>query len=416
MIDTIVVGRYVSMDALAAIGATSSLVFLIFGFINGITSGCSIITAQRYGAKDEDGVRTSFACSIVINLFITIIFTFIGIVASYPLLELLQTPSDIIDLSHTYLVIIYGGAITTCCYNVLSSAIRALGDSRTPLYFLIISGILNIILDLLFTIVFPWGIAGVAYATVIAQAVSGILCFIYMQKKFPLLCISKKDFRLTKDIIFLHLKTAIPMAVQFSITSLGFMAVQGSLNQFGSSTIAAYTAAGKVEQFVTLPFSTFGVTMATYTAQNLGAGYFDRIRKGVFQCFLLSFGVALLGLAISYLFAEPILSLFISQGNESIMADAVHYLHIVSLFFPLLGVIFVYRNSLQGIGITLLPLVVSLVELAVRGGVSYTLPNILGYTGICLASPISWIFASSIIYVRYRIWLTQKKKEFKMSS
>lgn len=401
MSDTIIVGKFVGTNALAAIGVTGSLSFLIIGFITGVASGCGVITAQRYGAKDEEGIRRSIATTIVINIIITIIFTILGVFLARPLLTLMRTPPNIIDDALRYITIIYYGSFATCFYNTMASILRSFGDSKTPLCFLIIASLLNIGLDLSFVINFKMGIQGVAYATVLAQMIAGGCCLIYSWRKYASLHLKRSDFTFDFKFYQAHINIALPMALQFSITSIGFIVVQGALNTFGSATIAAYTAAGKIEQFVLLPFSTFGVTMATFAAQNLGAKQIKRIQIGVKQICIFSVCTAIFGAILVVLFHKVFLSLFIDQTDIKVLEDAQLYLYIVSCFFPALSVIFIYRNTLQGIGISLLPLIVGFAELGIRALVSFTLPHYIGYAGICLASPIAWIFAASILGWKY---------------
>ena len=281
MVDTIIVGRFLGVKALAAVGSTGSMSFLILGFVLGLCSGFSVLISQKFGANDNEGLREAVASSIILSVIMAIIITIISIFTAKPLLHLMNTPNDIINDSYSYIVVIYAGTTAAFFYNMISSILRALGDSKTPLYFLIVSSILNIILDLVFIINFKMGVAGAAYATVIAQGVAGLLCLIYTSKKFSMLKLEKKHFIAGTKHFVNHLKIGIPMALQFSITALGVIILQAAINAFGSNVVAAHTAASKVEQLVMQPSITFGVTMATYCAQNLGAGNIERIKEGV---------------------------------------------------------------------------------------------------------------------------------------
>ncbi|ACD53500.1 multidrug transporter MatE [Clostridium botulinum] len=401
MVDTIIVGRFLGIQSLAAVGATGSIFFLIIGFIVGIASGFSVIVSQKFGANDEEGVKNSVATSIMLCIIITIIITTLSLLFSKTMLNLLNTPEDIINSANAYISIIYAGIGATFFYNMISGILRALGDSKTPLYFLIISSILNIILDLVFILNLSMGVAGAAYATVISQAISGILCLIYVYKKFPILRLKKHNWKFDRKFAMEHLNIGLPMALQFSITAIGVMVIQRSLNAFGSTIIAAYTASSKVEQLVMQPAITFGITMATYSGQNLGAGKINRIKEGVKKCCIISTIISVIAGIIVVLFGKSFTKLFIDTPDPNVLAASQHYLNIVSVFFIFLGLLFIYRNTLQGIGDGFVPMMAGVAELLVRVIVAFTLPTIIGYTGICLASPIAWIAACIPLAIKY---------------
>ena len=277
---------------------------------------------------------------------------------------------------------------------MVSSILRALGDSKTPLYFLIISSILNVILDLVFIINFSMGVAGAAYATIISQGISSLLCFIYTSKKYTILKFKKGDFKPNKTYVKRHLRIGIPMALQFSITAIGIMIVQGALNIFGSAIIASYTAASKALQLVMQPSITFGVTMSTYCAQNLGAKNYNRIKEGVRECTKISIVTSIISGLILIFFGKYFVMLFINSPDETILRSASQCLNIAAIFFIPLGLIFIYRNALQGIGESFIPMMAGVYELTARALAAFILPRFLDYLGICLADPIAWIAAS----------------------
>ena len=250
MVDTIIVGRFVGVEALAAVGSTGSMFFLVNGMIMGLTSGFSILVSQKFGAKDEDGVKKAVASNIKLTAILTIIITAIALILKNPLLLMMNTPDNILNDANTYITIIFAGIFTQTAYNMAAGILRALGDSKTPLYFLIISSILNIVLDLVFIINFKMGVAGAAYATNIAQGVSALLCLAFSYKKFEVLRLKKEDFNVEKDYYKTHLKIAIPMGLQFSVTAVGTIIVQSAVNVFGSNVIASYTASSKILQLV----------------------------------------------------------------------------------------------------------------------------------------------------------------------
>lgn len=394
MVDTIIVGRFLGVNALAAVGSTGAMVFLINGFVIGLTSGFAVLVSQKFGAKDMESMRKVTGNSIILSLISTVLVTLISLLLAKPMLNLMNTPENIMSDAYTYIKIIYAGVFTTFCYNLISSILRAIGDSKTPLYFLIIASILNIILDIVFILNFSMGVAGVAYATIISQAISGILCLIYTYKKYTILKLKKSDLILNKNYCFTHLKIGIPMALQFSVTALGIMIVQSALNIFGSTVIAAYTAASKALQLVMQPAITFGVTMATYCAQNLGAKQYSRIKEGVSKCTKISIITSIIAGIVLILFGKYFVMLFIESPDSEIIKYATQCLNIAGIFFIPLGLIFVYRNALQGIGESFVPMMAGVYELVARAIVAFTLPKFIGYLGICLADPVAWIFAS----------------------
>ncbi|VYU69808.1 MATE family efflux transporter [Clostridium tertium] len=401
MVDTIIVGRFVGVDALAAVGSTGSMAFLINGFVVGLSSGFCVLISQRFGAKDEDGLKKATSSALVLSLIATIIVTIISMVSARPLLTLMNTPDNIINDAYTYIIIIYAGTIATVAYNILASILRALGDSKTPLYFLIIASILNIVLDIVFIVNFNMGVAGAAYATIISQAVSSILCLIYTYKRYKILRLKKEDFKVKKRVYIKHLKIGIPMALQFSITALGIMTVQGALNVFGSTVIAAYTAASKVLQIVMQPAITFGVTMATYCGQNLGARNYERIKEGVKKCIQISIVTSIIAGLILVFGGKFFVGLFISNPDAAILAYAQECLNYAAIFFIPLGLIFIYRNALQGMGESFVPMMAGAYELIARAIVAFTLPKFIGYTGICLSDPIAWLAAAIPLGIYY---------------
>lgn len=401
MVDTIIVGRFLGVNALAAVGSTGSMIFLILGFVLGLASGFSVLVSQRFGANDEEGVKKAVGNAIILSIIMTIIITIISVFFAKPLLNLIKTPHDIIDEAYSYIVVIYGGIFVTFFYNIIASILRALGDSKTPLYFLIVASILNIILDLVFIVKFSMGVEGAAYATVISQGFSGILCLIYTSKKFPILKLEKKHFILDKEFYKKHLSIGIPMALQFSITAIGGVILQSAVNSFGSTVVAAHTAASKVEQLVMQPSVTFGVTMATYCAQNLGANNIERIKEGVKKCTLINIAIGTIGGIMLIILGENFVKLFVSNSDPNIISYATKYLTTVSFFFIPLSLIFIYRNALQGMGYTFVPMMAGVYELVARTIVAFTLPLIIGYTGICLAGPMAWIAASVPLIIDY---------------
>lgn len=414
MVDTIIVGRFVGVDALAAVGSTGSMFFLVNGMILGLTSGFGVLVSQKFGAKDEAGVKKAVASNITLTLISTFLMTVIALIVKNPLLRMMNTPENIFDNANTYITIIFAGLITQALYNMSAGILRALGDSKTPLYFLIISSILNVILDLVFIINFKMGVSGAAYATNIAQGFSAVLCLIYSYKRFQVLRLKKEDFKVETHYYTKHLKIGVPMGLQFSVTAVGIIIVQSAINVFGSIVIASYTASSKVLQLVMQPSISFGVTIATYAGQNLGAGRFDRIKNGMKIMNKVSTVTSLIAGAILIFLGKYFVTLFIENPTPEIFSYAQQVFNYSAVFFIPLGFIFVYRNVLQGIGESFVPMMAGVYELVARSIVAFTLPKFIGFTGICLSDPIAWIAAAvplMITYYRKMKKIENKNKE-----
>ena len=412
MADTIIVGKFVGTKALAAVGSVGTIMFLILGFLQGLTAGFSVLTAQRFGAGDMAGMRKTVGTAAVLSVGITIVMTVGSMLAMKPLLMFMHTPEDIFQDAYTYIMIICAGIAASVLYNLLSGVLRALGDSKTPLYFLILSAVLNIGLDLLLILVFHMGAAGAAYATVVSQGVSGIGCLFYIAKKVPLLKLHREDFRIEVYMAKMQLAIGLPMALQYSITAIGTMMVQSALNMLGSMSVAAFTAANKIEQIGTQAYVALGTTMATYCAQNMGAGQIKRIRKG-FRA------ATIIGSIYSVLLAIPMVTVgkylvyfFVSGDVSAIMGQADIYLKCVGIFFIPLTIVNVYRNGIQGMGYGLLPMMAGVAELVGRGVVAMLAAWKHSYVGACLASPFAWVLAGGLLLVMYFKIMKHQEKYF----
>lgn len=401
MVDTIIVGRFVGVNALAAVGSTGSMFFLVNGMITGLTSGFSILVSQKFGAKDEDGVKKAIASNIKLTAILTIIITAIALMLKNPLLTMMNTPDNILNDANTYITIIFAGIFTQCAYNMAAGILRALGDSKTPVYFLIISSILNIVLDLVFIINLKMGVAGAAYATNIAQGFSALLCFGYSYKKFKVLRLKKEDFNVEKDYYKTHLKIAIPMGLQFSVTAVGTIIVQSAVNVFGSNVIASYTASSKILQLVMQPLISYGVAIATYAGQNLGAKRYDRIVSGIKVMNYITLVTSLIAAAVLVFFTKYFVMIFIENPTDEIIGYTQQVLNYSAVFMIFLGAIFIYRNVLQGMGESFVPMMAGVYELVARSLVVFILPKYIGFAGICLSDPIAWIAASIPLMFTY---------------
>ena len=401
MADAVIVGKFVGNNALAAVGSTGTIMFLINGFVIGMTAGFTVLTAQKFGAGDERGIRKSVTGAAWLSLIVGLILTAAFMVFMKPLLTLMNTPADIFDDAYAYIMIISGGILAQMLYNLLASILRALGNSRVPLYFLILSAVLNIVLDLVFVIVFQMGAAGAAVATIISQGVSGLLCLVYIGKKVQLLRMTKEDWKPQGMLLSAQLKVGIPMALQYSITAIGTMMVQSSLNILGSTLVAAYTAAGKIEQVVTQAYIAMGTTMATYGAQNMGAGDVPRIRQGFKACTIIGIVYSFIAAAFVMTAGKYMTYLFVSEDVGTIMNSVDIYLKCVGIFFIPLAVVNIYRNGIQGLGYGLLPMTAGIAELIGRGVVAVIAAGQRSYLGVCLASPAAWILAGGLLIVMY---------------
>ena len=331
------------------------------------------------------------------SILVTIVLTAGSMLFMKPLLRFMHTPSDIFDDAYSYIMIICAGIAAQMLYNLLASVLRALGNSKVPLYFLILSALLNIVLDLVLIIVFHLGAPGAAYATVISQGVSGVLCLVYIVKA---------------HLLKIQLGIGIPMALQYSITAIGTMMVQTSLNLLGSGLVAAFTAASKIEQVVTQAYVALGTTMATYCAQNIGAGKVQRIRSGFRSATIMSFVYAVISGILIMTVGKYMTYLFVSGDVAEIMASVDIYLKCVGIFFIPLAVVNLYRNGIQGMGYGILPMMAGVAELVGRGIVAVIAAGKRSYVGVCLASPIAWIFAAALLIVMYFYIMKHDMKKF----
>lgn len=404
--DLVIVGRLLGVEAFASVGAVAPLFFLIMFIIVGLTSGFSVITGQRFGAKDFDGVKNSVVISTFLSVFATLLFTIIFSIFMHPILNILNVPQNIYTNAYWYIEIVVLGLISATFYNLLANIIRALGDSKTPLYFLIVASVANIFLALFFIEILKLGVAGSAIAVILSQGLSVLLCLYFVKKKFPILHLKRKDWLIKFDKNFYsssleHLKVGVPMSIQFSIIGLGVIVIQSVCNTFGSNVIAAVTAALRIEQIATLPMISFGVALASFVAQNFGAKKFRRIRTGVIQTSLLSIFLSILMAIIMRYFGADIVREFIGTASAEIIDIAHQYLLISTFFYVFLSQIFIYRNALQGMGEVVFPLVASVAELLMRAFAAVYLAIKFGYIGMFFSGPIAWVSACIILAFGY---------------
>lgn len=410
LVDALIVGRIIGINALAAVGATSPIIFMIISFIFASTQGFTVITAQKFGAREYDLVKKSLAASIVLSAALTIIVTLISAPFSYQMLAFLRTPTDIIDMADTYLFIMLAGIFATVFYNLSSNIIRALGDSKTPLYFLIFASILNVFLDIYFIVNLKMGIAGAGWATVLSQAVSTVLCLAFMFWKFPILRLKKEDWNVSKDFYMEHLRVGIPMGFQMSVLSIGIIALQFVLNGFGSVAVAAFTTAMRVDQLFTQVYLALGATMAVFAAQNFGAKKLSRIKEGAKASILIAFITSIFSILVLTFFSGDLVALFMSEVDPEVVRLAEIYLHILMIFFFFLGVLLIFRNILQGMGSVMAPLASGIAELIARTACAFIFGHYFGYVGICTATPAAWAAAALVLFIGYKISLIKHVK------
>lgn len=412
--DIFIVGRLLGENALAAVGASAPIFFTFLIIAFSFTGGLTAITAQRFGAKDYDGVRRSVTHSIRASLILGIGLTFILLITLTPLLKILNIPQTIFKDSYNFILILGFALILIIFSNLLFGFIRALGDSRTPLYFLIFTTIMNIIFNLIFIKQLKLGVIGSALGTVLAIFISVICCLIYIKIYYPILYIKKQDWTYNKDFMKEHLNIAIPMSIQFSILSLSIMIIQAVCNSFGEKIIVGFTIALRIEQLATQPLLAIGLAMATFVAQNYGAGRLRRIRKGVKQALATSFLISIVMSFCVLIFGSKLIGLFLENPDSFTINIGASYLRISILFYFFLGAIFIFKNTLQSLGKPKYPVISGFIELGIRAFSAIILASHIGYEGIYYASPLAWLGGSIVVmYGYYKNVYKRKLKDIK---
>ena len=400
LVDTIIVGRFLGVNALAAVGATGSINFLIIGFCLGLCNGFALPVAQRFGAKDYDGLRKYVGNSAVLSVIVGGTITVFTVVFCRNILQIMDTPADIIDLSYNYIVVIFAGIPATLLYNILSSHLRSLGDSVTPVAFLILSACLNIGLDLLFIVTFHWGVFGASFATVLSQLVSGVLCLVFIIIRFDILHLKRDDWRLDPAYVRNLLVMGLPMGFQYSITAIGSVILQAAVNSLGSIAVASMTAAGKISMFVVCPFDALGSTMATYGGQNVGAGKLERLAKGLRSAVILGAIYSAVIFVVVYFFGENMIQIFLSPTEENaatVLVRAKEFLVINAAFYFPLALVNIVRFLIQGMGFSGFAVFAGVFEMVARTIVGLFLVPVFGFVAACFASPLAWIFADAFL-------------------
>jgi putative MATE family efflux protein len=414
LVDNIIVGRYVSTDALAAVGNVGSINSFIIGAALGLTSGFTIPVAHAFGARDSKKVAHYSGSSVVVAFSIGIIIVIIAHLVSNPLLRLIGTPDEIIELSASYVNILYFGVPFQMLSNNFTAISRAVGESKKPLYFFTVTVFINFLLDLLFVKTFRWGVEGAAAATLISHITAACLTGFYIFKLNPDVNIKKEDLRPPLKTAFEQIKLGIPVSLQFTITSVGTMALQSAVNSFGANVIAGFTAAGRVENLTNLPMSALGVATQTFVGQNYGAKNYERITKSVKRIFLLDLGVSVVMSLLLYFIGPPMVSIFMKEQNPEIMFAAKRYLLATVQCYSLVAVLFVLRNTLQGLGFTYANMIAGAGEFFGRISIAFIFSKLIGFTAVCYAAPAAWLFADIplvIIYLIKHRKLNQMQKE-----
>ena len=410
--DTAIIGNVLGDQALAAVGATSALYSLVIGFANGITNGFSVVLARVFGEKDEEKLKQTSALIYFLTVIISIILTLASVISLHSILVMLKTPENILPKTESYLHIILTFAIVTMLYNMFSGILRAIGDSKTPLYFLLLSSALNVGLDFLFVKGLNRGIGGAAEATVIAQIVSVSLCIVYIWKKCPVLKFSMRYLKWDKALVKELLLTGFSMGLMLVVVSIGSVALQSAVNSLGEQIIAAHTAARKIDEIFMMPLGTLATAAATFASQNFGAGKYDRVYKGIKDAVLIAIGWSACAILIVFAIGKYMVKWLTGTSDAEIISNALMYMKINIVFFLVLSILLVLRSSLQGVGRKIVPVLGSGIELILKFGAVNIITNRLGYFGVCILEPIIWGICAIMVLVDFVVY----QKTYKQSS
>lgn len=408
--DTAIIGNVLGDQALAAVGATSALYSLVIGFANGITNGFSVVLARVFGEKDEEKLKQTSALIYFLTVIISIILTLASVISLHSILVMLKTPENILPKTESYLHIILTFAIVTMLYNMFSGILRAIGDSKTPLYFLLLSSALNVGLDFLFVKGLNRGIGGAAEATVIAQIVSVSLCIVYIWKKCPVLKFSMRYLKWDKALVKELLLTGFSMGLMLVVVSIGSVALQSAVNSLGEQIIAAHTAARKIDEIFMMPLGTLATAAATFASQNFGAGKYDRVYKGIKDAVLIAIGWSACAILIVFAIGKYMVKWLTGTSDAEIISNALMYMKINIVFFLVLSILLVLRSSLQGVGRKIVPVLGSGVELILKFGAVNIITNRLGYFGVCILEPIIWGISAIMVLVDFVAYQKTYKK------
>lgn len=393
LVDAAIVGKFLGINALASVGASSSVIFLILGFCNGCCGGFGIPIAQKFGAHDYSTMRKYVWASLKLTTVMSVLIAIVTSLLCAFILRTMRTPENIFYDAYLYLLITFIGVPCTFFYNLFSCIIRALGDSKTPFWFLLFSTILNILLDLFCILVLGWGVAGASIATVVSQGLSAFLCYHYMMRKFEILQATPSERRFDRRLALNMLGIGVPMGLQFSITAIGSIMLQSANNALGTACVAAFTSAMRIKMFFLCPLESLGMAMATYCGQNYGAGKPERIWSGIKASFLLMGVYVVANFFILWFGAKYMALLFVSASEVEIIKDTELFLHIAATFFPTLGLLCILRYSIQGVGYTTLAMLSGVSEMIARILVSVLAVPAFGYIAVCFGDPTAWMAA-----------------------
>ncbi|WP_106831038.1 MATE family efflux transporter [Parabacteroides pacaensis] len=408
LVDAAIVGKFLGIHALASVGASTSVIFLILGFCNGCCCGFGIPVAQKFGARDYSTMRRYVAVSLQLAAGMSVIIAVITSFYCKDILRVMQTPETIFEGAYYYLLVTFIGVPCTFFYNLLSSIIRALGDSKTPFWFLLFSTVLNILLDLFCILVLGWGVLGAAIATVVSQGVSALLCYVYMQRRFQILKSTPEERKFQLALAKTLMYIGVPMGLQFSITAIGSIMLQSANNALGTACVAAFTSAMRIKMFFICPFESLGIAMATFTGQNYGAGKPERIWQGIKSSAFMMIIYAALTCVVLMVSAKYLALLFVDASETEILKDTVLFLHISCSFFPVIGVLCILRYTIQGAGYTNLAMLSGVSEMIARTLISFYAVPAFGFLAVCFGDPAAWVAADlflipAFLYVYKRI-------------
>lgn len=410
VVDTAVVGNVLGDNALASIGAAAPIYSLVVSFANGITNGFAVIIARAFGADKEDEIRKSVALTFVLTAFLSVIFMIGSLLLLNPLLSFLETPTTIIKETRQYLFIILAFSVATMFYNMFAGMLRAIGNSRAPLYFLVVAMIINVVLDIILVKYTPLGVAGAAYATVIAQMVSVVLCIIYIYKKCPMFIFKPKDIVWDWKLIGELLSTGLSMGLMIVVVSIGSVALQRAVNSLGEQTIAAHTAARKIDDIFMLPLGTVTMAASTFTSQNYGAGKMERVKKGIITSILIDFVWSAFACLCSVFGSGLMVQLLSGTKDPVVLNSATDYIRINLPFFFVLSILLVLRSSLQSVGRKLIPVIGSIVELIAKFLAVIVIVPMFGYMGVCFLEPVIWILSAILVCVEYARFVSANRQ------
>ena len=414
MVDTVVVGNFLGMEALAGVGSTGSINFLVLGLCNGVCAGFAIPVAQKFGEKDFDGLRNFVGNMIWLGGIIALIVTAVTTIGCRAILTAMNTPESTFSYAYDYIFLIFLGIPATMLYNLLSGILRSLGDSRTPLMFLVFSSLLNVALDIVCVVTLQMGVAGAGWATLISQLISGLLCLLYMDRKFPILHLKKENLLWRGHCVRRLLIMGLPMGLQYSITAIGSILLQTAVNGLGAVSMAAVAASGKVTNLFATPSDAMGTMAATYAGQNLGAGKLDRVHHGVKDCCILGVAYSLVALVVMYFLGAQMTALFLDSKDVASSAQILPLARQLlvtnaAFYIPLLGVN-LFRFTIQGLGYSNLAVIAGVSEMIARGAVA-ALVSVFGFTAVCYASPAAWVLADCFLLPAYFVCMKRRTKE-----